>query len=211
MKQILSILEVNSTLKKLVLMIKRNYSTLITVIIICVLLFIPEAKAMMQQGLMKVGFFQPNLENSSNNTQLNTDNSFSFSMVDANGKTLNLEELKGKVVFINFWATWCAPCIAEMPSIQKLYDKVKTDKDIVILTVEIDGKSEKALKFMQNKNLTLPVYFPQSAIPTEFLKGSIPTTIILDKKGNMAHKTIGMADYSGQDIIDFLNELKAMN
>ena len=123
----------------------------------------------------------------------------------------NMEDLKGKVVFMNFWATWCPPCIAEMPSIQKLYDKVKDDKDIVILTVEVEGKRDKVAKFMERKKLSLPVVYPNSSIPTEFFNGSLPTTIILDKKGNIAHTTTGMADYSGQDIVDFLNELKTMN
>jgi hypothetical protein len=56
-----------------------------------------------------------------------------------------------------------------MPSIQKLYDKVKDDKDIVILTVEVEGKRDKVAKFMERKNLSLPVVYPNSSIPTEFL------------------------------------------
>jgi len=64
---------------------------------------------------------------------------------------------------------------------------------------------------MERKKLSLPVVYPNSSIPTEFFNGSLPTTIILDKKGNIAHTTTGMADYSGQDIVDFLNELKTMN
>ncbi len=189
-------------------MLKRNYSTIIAGILILVLLFVPEAKAMMQQGLMKLGLFQPKLEKvvTANQGKAN----YAFEMLDTNGKTINLEDLKGKVVFMNFWATWCAPCIAEMPSIQKLYDKVKDDKEIVILTVEVEGKSDKVAKFMNRKNLTLPVVYPNSQIPTDFFNGSLPTTIILDKKGNIAHSTTGMADYSGQDILDFLDELKAM-
>lgn len=189
-------------------MLKRNYSTIIAGILVLVLLFVPEAKAMMQQGLMKLGLFQPKLEKivTANQEKAN----YAFEMLDTNEKTINLEDLKGKVVFMNFWATWCAPCIAEMPSIQKLYDKVKDDKEIVILTVEVEGKSDKVAKFMNRKNLTLPVVYPNSAIPPAFFNGSLPTTIILDKKGNIAHTTTGMADYSGQDILDFLDELKAM-
>ena len=189
-------------------MLKRNYSTIIAGILVLVLLFVPEAKAMMQQGLMKLGLFQPKLEKVVTASQGKAN--YAFEMLDTNGKTINLEDLKGKVVFMNFWATWCAPCIAEMPSIQKLYDKVKDDKEIVILTVEVEGKSDKVAKFMNRKNLTLPVVYPNSQIPTDFFNGSLPTTIILDKKGNIAHTTTGMADYSGQDILDFLDELKAM-
>ncbi|WP_286486131.1 TlpA family protein disulfide reductase [Empedobacter falsenii] len=192
-------------------MLKRNYSTIIIGALALVLLFVPEAKAMMQQGLMKLGLFEPKLEKVEPTTQSKSEANYTFEMVYADGKSINMEDLKGKVVFMNFWATWCPPCIAEMPSIQKLYDKVKDDKDIVILTVEVEGKRDKVAKFMERKNLSLPVVYPNSAIPTEFFNGSLPTTVILDKKGNIAHTTMGMADYSGQDIVDFLNELKAMN
>ena len=196
---------------KFIAMLKRNYSTIIIGALALVLLFVPEAKAMMQQGLMKLGLFEPKLEKVKPTTQPKSKVNYTFEMVYADGKAINMEDLKGKVVFMNFWATWCPPCIAEMPSIQKLYDKVKDNNEIVILTVEVEGKRDKVAKFMERKNLSLPVVYPNSSIPTEFFNGSLPTTVILDKKGNIAHTTMGMADYSGQDIVDFLNELKAMN
>ncbi|MDM1072104.1 TlpA family protein disulfide reductase [Empedobacter brevis] len=196
---------------KFITMLKRNYSTIIVGALALVLLFVPEAKAMMQQGLMKLGLFQPKLEKIESAIQPKSEANYTFEMVYADGKSVNMEDLKGKVVFMNFWATWCPPCIAEMPSIQQLYDKVKDDEEIVILTVEVEGKRDKVAKFMERKKLSLPVVYPNSSIPTEFFNGSLPTTVILDKKGNIAHTTMGMADYSGQDIVDFLNELKAMN
>ncbi|WP_312921674.1 TlpA family protein disulfide reductase [Empedobacter brevis] len=192
-------------------MLKRNYSTIIVGALALVLLFVPEAKAMMQQGLMKLGLFQPKLEKVESAIQPKSEANYTFEMVYADGRLVNMEDLKGKVVFMNFWATWCPPCIAEMPSIQQLYDKVKDDEEIVILTVEVEGKRDKVAKFMERKKLSLPVVYPNSSIPTEFFNGSLPTTVILDKKGNIAHTTMGMADYSGQDIVNFLNELKTMN
>ncbi|QHC86371.1 alkyl hydroperoxide reductase [Empedobacter brevis] len=196
---------------KFITMLKRNYSTIIVGALALVLLFVPEAKAMMQQGLMKLGLFQPKLEKVEPVIQPKSEANYIFEMVYADGRSVNMEDLKGKVVFMNFWATWCPPCIAEMPSIQQLYDKVKDDEEIVILTVEVEGKRDKVAKFMERKKLSLPVVYPNSSIPTKFFNGSLPTTVILDKKGNIAHTTMGMADYSGQDIVDFLNELKTMN
>ena len=191
--------------------IMKKVSNIAFIGLILSMIFVPEVKATMQQGLMKLGLFEPKLEKVEPTTQPKSEANYTFEMVYADGKAINMEDLKGKVVFMNFWATWCPPCIAEMPSIQKLYDKVKDDKDIVILTVEVEGKSDKVAKFMERKKLSLPVVYPNSSIPTEFFNGSLPTTVILDKKGNIAHTTMGMADYSGQDIVDFLNELKAMN
>ena len=198
-------------MNKIVSYIKKNKSNIIFLALGLILLFSADAKAYLQQGLMKVGFFQPDLEKKEivNPNNLNTYSS--FKMINQKGETITLGDLKGKVVFINFWATWCPPCIAEMPSIQVLYDKFKDDNEVVILTLEVEGKADKADKFMKRKNLNLPVYFPQSSIPRELFNGSLPTTVILDKQGNIAHITLGMADYSGQDIVDFLNEIKQMH
>lgn len=182
------------------------------------IIFVPEVKATMQQGLMKLGFFNPKLDETSiiaHNNHLNANPikpaNYKMSFTDQKGKKVSLEDLKGKVVFINFWATWCGPCIAEMPSVQKLYDKFKDNKDFAFVILEAEGNKAKAAKFMQNKKMTLPLYYPDGDFPAEFFRGSLPTTVILDKQGNIAHITEGMADYSGQDIVDFLNKVSAMH
>ncbi len=176
--------------------------------------FVPELKAGVQQTLMKTGLFQPQLpttEIKAEKDTVSTAGNFTMNLKDQSGKTVTLDDLKGKVVFINFWATWCAPCIAEMPSIQNLYDKFKENDDVAFVILEAEGSKDKAEKFMERKKLTLPVYYPAGTIPQEFFRGRLPTTVILDKQGNIAHITEGMADYSGQDIVDFLNEVRAMH
>ena len=182
------------------------------------LIFVPEVKATVQQGLMKLGFFNPNLDDSLISTKSENPNpknskpaNYTMNLVDQNGKKVSLEDLKGKVVFINFWATCCGPCIAEMPSIQKLYDRFKDNDEVAFVLLEAEGNKTKATNFMEKKKLNLPVYYPAGDFPTEFFRGSLPTTVILDKQGNIAHITEGMADYSGQDIVDFINKVIAMN
>lgn len=184
----------------------KNKSNVLFFALILILAFSTDAKALLSQGLMKLGFYQPKLEEAIAPKEVSS--SFYFEMLDADGNSVELSDLKGKVVFINFWATWCPPCIAEMPSIQKMYDKVRDDEEIVVLTVEVQGAKEKAMKFMERKNMDLPVVYPNSAIPEEIFQGSLPTTVIFDKDGNIAHTTMGMADYSGQNILDFFEELK---
>lgn len=189
--------------------LKNNTSNILFLSLGIVLLFSTDAKAFLQQSLMKVGFFKPNLENV---VTKNIDKDYlDVNLINNRGEVVTLADFKGKVVFINFWATWCPPCIAEMPSIQILHDKFKDDSDVVILTVEIESKKEKAKQFMKRKKLTLPVYYPNSNLPIVLFDGTLPTTVILDKEGNIAHKTLGMADYSGNDIVDFLKEIKAMH
>ena len=140
-------------------------------------------------------------------TDIRTDNGITFQ--DGNGKIVALNDLKGKVVFINFWATWCPPCIEEMPSINELKTKFAGNEDIVFLMVDVDGKYKKAQTFMNKRKFNLPVYVPHSEIPKEFLGGAIPTTVILDKKGAIAIRLEGGRDYSAPEMRRGLQQLIA--
>ena len=140
-------------------------------------------------------------------TDIRTDNGITFQ--DGNGKIVALNDLKGKVVFINFWATWCPPCIEEMPSINELKTKFAGNEDIVFLMVDVDGKYKKAQTSMNKRKFNLPVYVPHSEIPKEFLGGAIPTTVILDKKGAIAIRLEGGRDYSAPEMRRGLQQLIA--
>lgn len=126
--------------------------------------------------------------------------------LDANGNKVSLSSLQGKVVFVNFWATWCPPCIKEMPSIQSLKDKMK-GKDVVFLLVDVDGKYDKAKAFMDKKNLDLPIYTPAGTISNTYLGSSIPTTIIFDKKGNMIQRIVGSVDFASEEVERFMHQV----
>lgn len=130
-----------------------------------------------------------------------------FSMLNEAGEKFNTESLRGKVVFINFWATWCPPCIKEMPSIEQLKKSYDGNDDIVFLLVDVDGKMEKSKAFMQKNNFDLQVSIPDSNIPSTLLGNAIPTTIILDKNGQIAGKLEGAYDYSNPEMKKALDEL----
>jgi len=130
-----------------------------------------------------------------------------ISFKDESGKIVSLPSLKGKVVFINFWATWCPPCIHEMPSINQLKQSFKGNEDIVFLMVDVDNKIAQSTAFMKENKYDLPVYVPASDIPSDYLGGAIPTTVVLDKKGEMAGRMEGGRDYTDPRIMDALNEL----
>jgi len=123
-----------------------------------------------------------------------------LSFKDKEGKVVQLSALKGKVVFINFWATWCPPCIHELPSIDQLRKSLKDNKDIVFLMVDVDGDIEKSSAFMTENKYDLPLYIPESEIPPEFLGQSIPTTVILDKAGKIVERLEGSRDYGAPEI-----------
>lgn len=125
---------------------------------------------------------------------------------DGSGRTVDISKQKGKVLFINFWATWCPPCIQEMPSINSL-KKEFDEKDILFLMVDVDDNYKKSSKFMENNKYDLPVYTAVSSIPQEFLSGSIPTTVIIDKEGKVVGRHEGAADYMRPEIVKFFKEL----
>ncbi|HEY4650434.1 MAG TPA: TlpA disulfide reductase family protein [Pontibacter sp.] len=130
-----------------------------------------------------------------------------FKMVSLDGTQVNFESLKGKVVFLNIWATWCPPCIAEMPNIQKLYEKIGSDKIAFVMLSVDEGGMEKVKKFIGKKGYTFPVYMPASQFPEEFYSTAIPTTFIIDPQGQIVAKQEGMADYDTKEVREYLQGL----
>ncbi|EJF11480.1 TlpA disulfide reductase family protein [Pontibacter sp. BAB1700] len=127
-----------------------------------------------------------------------------FKMVDLNGKTVNFESLKGKVIFLNIWATWCPPCIAEMPNIHSLYKKMDPNKVAFVMLSVDEGGMEKVKKFVDKKKYTFPVYMPASQFPQEFYSTAIPTTFIISPEGKIVAKQEGMAEYDTEEVREFL-------
>jgi thiol-disulfide isomerase/thioredoxin len=127
-------------------------------------------------------------------------------LIDREGNTKSLKELKGKVIFMNFWATWCPPCIAEMPSIDKLHEEM--GDEVAFVMVSLDQNFEKAKAFDKRKGYDLPIYAPGSKLPSMYQSSAIPTTYVIDADGNLALTHKGMADYSDPEFKKFLNSLK---
>ncbi|WAC13450.1 TlpA family protein disulfide reductase [Dyadobacter pollutisoli] len=166
-----------------------------------VMVISPQVKGWTIQSLMKIGLFQPRIDKMQ---EIQSETLPNMSFKNKDGKTVDLASLKGKVVFINFWATWCAPCIAEMPSINALQDRFGDNDDIVFLMVDVDGNDEKSAKFMKEHQFDLNVFKAASAIAPVFMQGTIPTTVILDRKGKMVFRQEGAADYNSRELVDLL-------
>ena len=165
----------------------------------------PSVKGLFIRGLMKVGFFQPDVTQTINDGAPLMLPPVTFERAD--GKQLNLQEQKGKVVFINFWATWCPPCVAEMPSINDLYGKLKANKNIVFIMVDADGDFNKSALFMLKRNYLMPLYRINGNFPESLFKGTLPTTVIFNKEGKMVFHHEGSADYGGTKVSDYLQQL----
>jgi thiol-disulfide isomerase/thioredoxin len=169
------------------------------------LLLNSSAKALVIEGLMKIGLFQPNISLPAKSASVPGDISF----LDDQGTIIKLSSLKGKVVFINFWATWCPPCIAELPSINKLHNQLSVNKNIVFLLVDADNDFKKSLPFMAKHNFKLPVYTAIGTVPENMLGNSIPATAVINKQGEMVFHHEGAADYSDPEFANYLVNLSA--
>lgn len=161
-------------------------------------------RAKLLQGFTyaKGQFFSPKKNDQTNRTSLATYN-VSFKGIH-NAENTNLESLKGKVVFINHWATWCPPCRAEMPSLHKLYSDYK-DK-IVFIFLTTDSKKDVG-KYYISKGFDFPTYNLLSPLPKEINTTSIPATFILDKQGKVSLEEFGPADWNSSKVRKTLDEL----
>src|SRR6056297_2244607 len=125
------------------------------------------------------------------------------STVDEDEQT-NLQSKKGEVVLINVWATWCPPCVAELPGFIELYSDYK---DKVTFAFVANDEKEKVRAFLKKKGYELPVYFQASGMPQELESRSIPVTYILDKKGNIVVDKTGAANWNSYKTRSLLDEL----
>ena len=131
-----------------------------------------------------------------------------FAFPDLNGQEVSLSDHRGKVVFVNVWATWCPPCISEMPSMQKLYDRLKGES-FEILAVSIDFAGREAVApFMRKLNLTFPALLdPQGSIQPLYGITGVPESFIVDKEGILVEKVIGPMDWADPKILSFFQDL----
>ena len=115
-----------------------------------------------------------------------------FTLPALNGGKVRLKGLRGKVVFINFWATWCLPCKEEMPTMERLYQKMK-GKDFTILAISIDVQGERVVRpFVEKLKLTYPILLdPKQKVAEKYRLWSLPTTYILDREGKPVHMVLG--------------------
>lgn len=152
--------------------IKKHYSNILYGILIGLILY-PGTRVYFLRFLS----FSPRVENVENRVKLDT---YNWNLKGVNTADYDFNQAKGKVVVVNFWATWCMPCVAEMPSIQSLYEDYGDKVDFILVTQE--GK-DKVLPFMEEKGFTLPIYNSLSSSPSEFETSSIPKTFLVNKKG----------------------------
>lgn len=130
-----------------------------------------------------------------------------FSLLDLKGKKHSLSDYKGKVVLLNFWATWCPPCVKEMPSMQRLQDKYQ-GKDFEILAVNMGEDSTTIEIFLQKMTVNFPILLDSDgAILKQWKIFAFPTTFLVDKEGNIAYALFGGLEWDSPEAVAVVEEL----
>src|SRR5690606_4399352 len=161
---------------------KNGFSTLMGIAV--VIMFVsPDAKSFVLRQLMHTGLFNARIEKV--DSDASTPPTVDFAFEDGSGNVSNTSSLREKVVFINFWASWCPPCRAEFPSIEALYSHYKDNPNIFFLMINEDNDLAAAQRYLEKENYTVSFYKAKGDIPDEIYSGILPTTIVLDKKGKI--------------------------
>lgn len=158
-----------------------------------------------QSVLLYTGILQPDTNESVMHGQ---QADYNMPLLTLDGDRTFLSEFEGKTIFMNLWATWCPPCIAEMPNIQRLYDDMKDHENIVFVMASLDEDPQKAKDFVDRKGFTFPVYKVLSK-PRVYDSSVVPTTYVISPDGNIMMEHRGMAKYDTDSFKEFLIAIAA--
>jgi len=129
-------------------------------------------------------------------------------LIDLNNNKLNISELKGSVVFINFWATWCESCVDEIPSIEVLFRSMSKNPDFKLITILYKDDMDRAFSYMKKNGYTFPVYSnADGSAAKKFGITGVPETFIIDKRGILRNKIIGPEEWNSPYFIEIFRTL----
>ncbi len=131
-----------------------------------------------------------------------------FTLLDMDGEKHQLSDYKGSPVIINFWATWCPPCRAEMPSMERAWNKIK-DQGIAMLAINVGEDEDTIFRFLGDYPANFTILLDQSGIISEQwpLKG-LPTTFIVSHDGKIVYQAIGGREWDDKKLLDLIRQLQ---
>ncbi|HVO33522.1 MAG TPA: TlpA disulfide reductase family protein [Elusimicrobiota bacterium] len=131
---------------------------------------------------------------------------YDWTLETPEGRPLSVADLRGKVLFVHFWASWCAPCRSELPSLQKLFDLFRTNPDMALLLVSEEDMSD-IRKFMRYGSFTFPVYRLSGRRPAALSSVVLPTTYIVSRSGEIVYRQQGAAVWDLPRVAEFIRRL----
>lgn len=180
--------------------LKKQWSNILFVVFL-ILLIIPQTRMPIQVFIQRIISFSPS---ETSETKRETLQEFHWPLLTLKKEQANFSSSKNKVAVVNMWATWCPPCVAEMPSFQKLYDDYGDQVDFYFITSEETDRIE---KFMDKNDYHMPIYLQTHEAPEKLESRLLPTTFVISKKGEIVVKETGSADWNSKKTRALLDRL----
>ena len=178
--------------------LRKNILYILALVIIAILYLFPSVKLKLKDMLFPIAEIE--------NAITLKDTDLDIQLKGLNTPDTNLKNLKGdKLIFLNFWGTWCPPCREEWPSIQKLYENRKGKVDFVLIAMQ--DEEEKVVEYLKENNFTAPVYIAESPISDKLLPSVFPTTLILSPNGQILKKETKTLDWNSKEILEFIDNV----
>lgn len=162
---------------------------------------LPVIQGGLQSILLSTGLIRPSL---SLTDRIDEDFDYRGRFLNFEGEEINLQDYRGKTVFINLWASWCGPCRAEMPHISELYKSLESEPNIEFLMIGIDSELEKSQKFLEGKSWNFPTAHASFGLNSSLQSESIPTTLVINPSGKIVFYQEGMSNFNTDEFRNFL-------
>lgn len=185
---------------------KKKWYSIVTdavFVMLIVLLIIPSTRIEVTSFFIRITSLPPSTLENDEQFKISRQ-AESWQIVDMDGKQILFSSLNEKPVFLNFWATWCPPCVAELPGIIDLYTKYKADVNFVLVSNE---SRDKVRKFTQKNNFDNVLFYQNTSVPSDFSSQSIPTTFIINKDGLVVVSEKGAARWNSDRIVEIIEKL----
>jgi thiol-disulfide isomerase/thioredoxin len=181
---------------------KKNWKNILFAVLIALFL-IPQTGMPIKVFFNRMMAFSPSEVDETERVVLTK---YNWNLATLDNEPVNFSQSEGKVVVVNLWATWCPPCVAEMPSMQKLYEFYGDRVDFYFVTSEVN---ERPVKFISKNAYSFPVYRESQAMPEVLRSKSIPATYIISKDGTIVIDEKGAANWNSKKVHQVLDGLLA--
>ncbi len=177
--------------------LRKHWSTLLILVVFGLLIF-PHTGLPIKVFVQRLVMISPSEVPSD---ERKTVSDYNWALTSLDGNKVSFSNSEEKVILVNFWATWCAPCVAELPAMQRLYDEYGLQVDFYFVTAE---DTEMVSRFMQKKGFSVPVFIESTHPPKELRVSTIPTTFVISKEGKIVIQKTGAARWDSEKVKEIL-------